>query len=317
MAYAPWLAALVALWPAELVLTGSTSSTSCRPRCWRSAGARAGETAGRSPASCSLSARSSSGRRGSRQWCSSPGCSRHGAGATAIAHGGSFAADVLLAYTAVPRLGPRPGARGVLAPERAVDHARVGVVPAAASVRPRARADAHLVRCRCARLGGRARGRVLQVGCVLALVVAAVSCEDACAQRSRSPRWPPRVVPAHEPDLQPAVHDRRLRGVGAGRRARRRTRREQLAVGVAMALGRTANAFVYPFALPHYAETWVICSAVLFSVALALTGWLALRAVTAVDHGQRIRLLRSQRSTRPVARIFTQVRGRRAAPRRP
>ena len=59
------------------------------------------------------------------------------------------------------------------------------------------------------------------------------------------------------------------------------TRREQLAVGVAAALVSACNAFVYPFALPHYAETWVICSAVLFTVALALTAWLALRAVTA------------------------------------
>jgi uncharacterized membrane protein len=58
------------------------------------------------------------------------------------------------------------------------------------------------------------------------------------------------------------------------------TRQEQLAVGVAAALVSACNAFVYPFALPHYAETWVICSAVLFTVALALTGWLALRAVT-------------------------------------
>ena len=40
---------------------------------------------------------------------------------------------------------------------------------------------------------------------------------------------------------------------------------------------------MYPFALPHYAQTWVICSVVLFTVALALTGWLALRAVTAAD----------------------------------
>jgi hypothetical protein len=59
------------------------------------------------------------------------------------------------------------------------------------------------------------------------------------------------------------------------------TRREQLAVGVAAALVSAANAFVYPFALPHYAETWVICSAVLFCVGVALTGWLALRAATA------------------------------------
>jgi hypothetical protein len=60
------------------------------------------------------------------------------------------------------------------------------------------------------------------------------------------------------------------------------TRREQLAVGVAAALVSAANAFVYPFALPHYAVTWVISSIVLFAVALALTAWLALSAESAL-----------------------------------
>ena len=62
-----------------------------------------------------------------------------------------------------------------------------------------------------------------------------------------------------------------------------RSRREQLAVGVAAALVSACNAFVYPFALPHYAETWVICSAVLFAVALGLTAWLALSAGSAPE----------------------------------
>lgn len=61
-----------------------------------------------------------------------------------------------------------------------------------------------------------------------------------------------------------------------------RTRRAQLAVGVTAALVSACNAFVYPFALPHYAETWVICSAVLFAAAFALTAWLALSAESAL-----------------------------------
>jgi hypothetical protein len=56
------------------------------------------------------------------------------------------------------------------------------------------------------------------------------------------------------------------------------TRRQQLAVGVAAALVSACNAFVYPFALPYYAVTWVICSAILFAVALALTAWLVTAA---------------------------------------
>jgi hypothetical protein len=63
---------------------------------------------------------------------------------------------------------------------------------------------------------------------------------------------------------------------------------EQLATGVAMAAAALGNEFVYPFALPRYDQTWVLCSAVLFGTGLALTGWLALRAA---------RPLRQPRST--------------------
>ena len=56
-----------------------------------------------------------------------------------------------------------------------------------------------------------------------------------------------------------------------------RTRVQQLWVGVAMATAALANEFVYPFALPHYDRTWVLCSLVLFSVGLALTAWLLAR----------------------------------------
>jgi hypothetical protein len=56
------------------------------------------------------------------------------------------------------------------------------------------------------------------------------------------------------------------------------TRREQLGVGVAMAAAALANEFVYPFALPRYDVTWLLCSLVLFVVGGALTVWLARRA---------------------------------------
>jgi glycosyl transferase family 87 len=56
------------------------------------------------------------------------------------------------------------------------------------------------------------------------------------------------------------------------------TRREQLAVGVLMAAAAVGNEFVYPFALPRYALTWPLCSALLFVAGAALTIWLAIRA---------------------------------------
>ena len=57
-----------------------------------------------------------------------------------------------------------------------------------------------------------------------------------------------------------------------------RDRREQLWVGAAMATVALANEFVYPFALPRYDVTWVVCSLVLFALGLGLTAWLAVRA---------------------------------------
>ena len=58
-----------------------------------------------------------------------------------------------------------------------------------------------------------------------------------------------------------------------------RDRREQLAVGVAAAVAATGNAFVYPFALPRYDFTWPIASAVLFGTAVVATAALVVRAV--------------------------------------
>jgi hypothetical protein len=60
-----------------------------------------------------------------------------------------------------------------------------------------------------------------------------------------------------------------------------RDRREQLAVGLALAAASFGNAFVFPFALPHYDVTWQLASLVLFALALGLTGWLLRRAVSA------------------------------------
>jgi uncharacterized membrane protein len=57
-----------------------------------------------------------------------------------------------------------------------------------------------------------------------------------------------------------------------------RDRREQLAVAAFAAVAATGNAFVYPFALPHYDVTWPVASGVLFGASLALTAALVLRA---------------------------------------
>jgi Glycosyltransferase family 87 len=57
--------------------------------------------------------------------------------------------------------------------------------------------------------------------------------------------------------------------------------RAQLAAGIAMCTASLGNAFVYPFALPRYAVTWPLCSAVLFVVGVVLTLWLARRATSA------------------------------------
>jgi len=57
-----------------------------------------------------------------------------------------------------------------------------------------------------------------------------------------------------------------------------RNTREQLAVGVVAATASVANAFVYPYALPHYTLTWQLCSVALFMLAIGLTAWLAMRA---------------------------------------
>jgi hypothetical protein len=61
-----------------------------------------------------------------------------------------------------------------------------------------------------------------------------------------------------------------------------RTRREQLAVGLGLAAAGFGNAFVFPFALPHYDLTWPLASLVLFAAGLGLTGWLLRRAVAPV-----------------------------------
>jgi len=55
-------------------------------------------------------------------------------------------------------------------------------------------------------------------------------------------------------------------------------RRRQLLIGAAVAAACVANAFVYPYALPHYDQTWPVASALLFDVGFGLTAWLAARA---------------------------------------
>jgi hypothetical protein len=54
-------------------------------------------------------------------------------------------------------------------------------------------------------------------------------------------------------------------------------RREQLLVGLAAGGACVANAFVYPYALPHYDQTWLVASTLLFTLGFALTAWLVVR----------------------------------------
>jgi hypothetical protein len=59
-----------------------------------------------------------------------------------------------------------------------------------------------------------------------------------------------------------------------------RSRREQFAVAFAAGAATLANAFVYPYALPHYAVLWQVASATLFAFSLAATAWLVGIVVT-------------------------------------
>ncbi len=54
--------------------------------------------------------------------------------------------------------------------------------------------------------------------------------------------------------------------------------RQQLAVGLAGIGASLGNAFVYPFALPHYVVTWQLASLTLFALALTATGFVLRRA---------------------------------------
>jgi hypothetical protein len=65
-----------------------------------------------------------------------------------------------------------------------------------------------------------------------------------------------------------------------------RDRREQLAVGAAIAAAVLANAFVYPYALPWYSVTWQVSSTILFALALAVTGWLLRGALVSGSQSQ-------------------------------
>jgi hypothetical protein len=64
-----------------------------------------------------------------------------------------------------------------------------------------------------------------------------------------------------------------------------RSRREQLALGAAMLAVASLNIFVYPFSLPAQDVTWEVCSLGLFAIALAITGWVVVRALRA-DGGE-------------------------------
>jgi hypothetical protein len=56
-----------------------------------------------------------------------------------------------------------------------------------------------------------------------------------------------------------------------------RTERQALAVAVAAVAATGANAFVYPYALPFYDRTWPVASAILFATGFALSAYLLAR----------------------------------------
>ena len=63
-----------------------------------------------------------------------------------------------------------------------------------------------------------------------------------------------------------------------------RSRREQLLLGAAAAAASLLNAFVYPYNLPGPSGIWEPVSALMFAVALPLTGWLLLTAARGRDY---------------------------------
>ena len=134
----------------------------------------------------------------------------------AATHTAAFAATIVLVY--VPFLVWSPS-EVLAAYERQSGRSitpGVGLVPPASSVRPRARADAHLVLGRRAELGER-RGRARCRSLSCSRSSSRRACEHA-ARRGRSRRARARRVPAHEPDLQPAVRARRRSRAGRSRR---------------------------------------------------------------------------------------------------
>ena len=63
-----------------------------------------------------------------------------------------------------------------------------------------------------------------------------------------------------------------------------RSRREQLLLGAGAAAATLLNAFVYPYNLPGPSGLWEPVSALMFAVALSLTGWLLLIATRGRDY---------------------------------
>ena len=164
--------------------------------------------------------------------------------------------------------GTRRRGRRVHAPRRPSDHRRVALVPAAPRCRSRRSPWPHLVRRRRPRLGEcrrrwpaarrarRARRARVAVARRAAALAALAPATFLLLNRIFSPQFAVVVLVAWA--LASALVAR--------------NRAEQLAAGVPPAVATAANAFVYPFALPFYETTWQPRSATLFAVGLALTG---------------------------------------------
>jgi len=94
----------------------------------------------------------------------------------------------------------------------------------------------------------------------------------------RARRARPVRVPPHESDLQPAVLPAPVRLLGRGCSTPLAQHTRAACRGVVAATASVANAFVYPYALPHYTLTWQLCSAALFMLGLGLTAGSPFRA---------------------------------------
>ena len=275
--YAPWLAALVGLVAGERLLL----AVQVRPRARSATRARTAPRAPQTVGTCGRRAR----RRRARQvdpalaavallaWLVSTRRVR-----AAAEHAGSRSPGTVAARVrALPGLEPLGGACRVRAPERS------SITPESVwylLLRPfdLAHVRTHISFSAGAPGWADVAAGLLQVAVVLALVVAGGARAGRHVRRSRWQRSRPAAFLLTNRISARSSCSSRFAAWAFAASLVVGSRREQLSVGAAMATVAVANEFGYPFALPRYDVTWVVCSLVLFALGLGLTAWLALRA---------------------------------------